>query len=383
MNRTIIVFSLFAVIFSSAYAQKSSNGKEELADQVSVLYQKGDLEKAIKAGEQLVKLEKAGGDPVSYVNSLVNLGRIKREYYASLQNKVAARQIDAREIKETLEKSNQTADDAELLFRMALELNERFGKGQTAQTADIKKDLAWIVANHTYSGKKSLGKSRDRIDEAAQLFMDAITLSEQTRGEEADETLFIVQDAGDFYYKYASFQKAVSLYERFIQTYEKKHGANHPDLVRALRSYASILYTLLLDQDSAAAIKRIEAITKKKEPMSKGEADLHLRSKDSVAYSAPIIMDVNERSEAFRNKLKAEGKTLNAGNLSSMPKIITVPVKVEVDETGRVIKAVAQTDKDKLAEEAEAVVSTWTVSPVLYKGVPTRMRGILNYRKSQ
>jgi hypothetical protein len=93
-------------------------------------------------------------------------------------------------------------------------------------------------------------------------------------------------------------------------------------------------------------------------------------------------MDMNQKTEAFRNKLKAEGKTLNADNISSMPKLINIPVKIEVDETGKIIKAVAQSNSDKLAAEAEAVISKWTVSPVTYNGMTRKMRGILTYRKA-
>jgi len=89
--------------------------------------------------------------------------------------------------------------------------------------------------------------------------------------------------------------------------------------------------------------------------MPKGEINLHLRSKDSVAYSAPIIMQ----------------------------KMKVVPVKVEVDETGKIIKAAAETDNDKLGVEAETVVSKWMVRPFSYNGTTRKMRGILIYRKSQ
>jgi len=355
MNKKIIALSLLAISFSSVYAQEPKNEKKDLTDKIFALYQKGDLEKAVEAGEKLVKLEKDSNDSVSYVNALVNLARIKREYYVYLQNKIVGNQLDALERRDTAEKANQNANDAEQLFRQALKLNEKSGKGQTAQTADIKKDLAWIIYNHSYSGAKTIEKSRSRIDEAEKLLLDSITISEQTRGKDSDETLFAALDAGDFYYKYVNFDKALPFYERFIQTYEQKHGANHPDLVRALRPYASILFTTFQDQESAAAVKRIESITKKNEKMPKGEINLHLRSKDSVAYSAPIIMQ----------------------------KIKVVPVKVEVDETGKIIKAAAETDNDKLGVEAETVVSKWMVRPFSYNGTTRKMRGILIYRKSQ
>ena len=382
MNKKIIALGLLLISFASASAQEPKDEKKELTEKVLGLYQKGDLEKAVEAGEKLVELEKDSKNSASYVIALINLARIKREYYVSLQDKIFGSQSNASEKSQMMGKASQNADEAEQLFRQALELNEKSGKGQTAQTADIKTDLAWIVTNHSYSGAKTVEKSRGRIDEAEKLLLDSIALNEQIRGKDADETLFAALNAGDFYYKYVNFQKALPLYERFIQTYEQKHGANHSDLVRALRPYASILFTTFQDQESIAAVKRIESITKKNEKMPKGEIDLHLRSKDSVAYTAPIIMQANEKAENYRMKLKAEGKTPSAADTASMRRMIIVPVKVEVDETGKITRAAAETDNDKLRAEAETVVAKWTVRPFSYNGTTRKMRGILIYRKS-
>ncbi len=222
MNRNLITLILVAILSTCIHAQEPKNEAKELTDKIFALYQKGELEEAVKAGEKLVKLESNSKDSVSYVNAAINLARIKRAYYVSLQNKLISNQQSSIESREMSEKANKNADDAELLFREALEINEKNGKGQTAQTADIKKDLAWLVSNHTYSGKKTVDKSRSRIDEAEKLLLESIVLSEQTRGKGADETSFAVLDAGDFYYKYVNFEKALPFYERFIQTYEQK-----------------------------------------------------------------------------------------------------------------------------------------------------------------
>lgn len=381
MNKIFLALGLLMISFSFVEAQEPKSERKDLTDRIFSLYQKGDLERAAEAGEKLVEMEKDSKNSVSYVNALVNLARIKREYYVSLRNEILGKQMRAAEKNAAAEKASRNADDAERLFREALALNENFGRAQTAQTADIKKDLAWLVSNHTYSGVKTVEKSRGRIDEAEKLLLDSIALSEQIRGKDADETLFAALDAGDFYYKYVNFEKALAFYEKFLQAYERKHGANHPDLARALRPYASILFITMQEQESAAVVKRIEAITQNKEPKPKDEINLHLRSKDSVAYSAPIIMEINEKADIFRSKLKAEGRTLNAGNISSMPRSVVVPVKVEIDETGKITRAAAETENDKLKAEAESVVAKWTVRPFSYNGTARKMRGILIYRK--
>jgi len=383
MNKIIIAIGLMISFAFAVAAQDAKSEKKELTDKIFALYQKGDLEAAVGLGEKLVKMEKKSDDPVSYVNALVNLARIKRVYFIALQNQLRGGKLSVSELKAAGEKAARNADEAEELFREALEINEKTGKEKTAQTAAIKKDLAWLITNHVYSGKKTVEKSRGRIDEAEKLLLDAVGTSEQASGAESDETLFIVLDAGDFYYRYANFEKSLPFYERFLQAYGQKHGANHADLVSALRPYAAILFATYQEQSAAAAIQRIEEITKSREPAPNGEIDLHLRSKDSVAFSAPVIMEQNERAETFRNRLRAENRTLNSNNISQLSQMINVPVLVEVDETGKIVKTAAKTNDDKLKNEAEAVVAKWTVRPFSYNGTARKMRGTLIYRKSR
>jgi tetratricopeptide (TPR) repeat protein len=366
------------LVFSAA-AQDAKNEKRELTDKIFALYQKGDFEEAIELGEKLVKLEKNAKDSASYVNAVVNLARLKRASFVAEQNRLRAEKLSISEFRAIAEKANRRANEAEELFREALDVNARNGRDKTAQTADVKKDLAWLITNHAYTGEKTVEKSRSRIDETERLLLDALALSEQTRSPDADETLFIALDAGDFYYRYVNFEKALPFYERFINVYGQKHGANHPDLVGALRPLAAILFATFQDAEASAAVKRIEAISKKSEPALTGEINLHLRSKDSVAYTAPLLTEQNERAQTYRNVRR----TQISSNLPQIPGIVSVPVAVEVDETGKNVRVAAKTDDEKLKNEAEATVAKWTVRPFSYNGTTRKMRGTLIYRKAR
>jgi hypothetical protein len=381
MSKRIAALSLLFIFTTTLYSQNSSTQKKELTEKVNTLYQQGKLAEAIKIAESLVKLEKDSTDTVSHVNALINLARLKRAYYVALQNRLAQNQVDPTERRETSETADKNAGDAEALFREALQLNETSGKGETTQTADIKSDLAWLVYHHISSETKTIEKSRSRIDEAEKLFLDSIALNEQTRGKDDDATLSVVRDTGDFYYYYVNFEKALPFYERYIQTSGQKGGPSHPDLVPALRPYANILFTTFQDGEATAVIKRIETITQRKEGLPAGNLNLHLRSKDSVAFGAALFQRFNKESEELRNKLKAEGKTLDRNNISAMPRMIIVPVRVEVDETGKITQAAAQTNDPALRVKAESEIAKWSVRPFSYNGTTRKMRGILSYRE--
>ncbi len=211
MNRKIFALGLLIIFTVSAFAQTDKNERKELTDKVFALYQKGDLAEAAEAGEKLVKLEKDSKDSTSYLNALINLARIKREYFVALRNQLTGNQLTAFEKQEAAEKADQNGEEAETLFRQALEINEKSGNGLTAQNAALKRDLAWIISNHSNSGAKTVETARGRIDEAEELLLDSININEQTRGKDADETLLVTLDAGDFYFKYVNFEKALHI----------------------------------------------------------------------------------------------------------------------------------------------------------------------------
>lgn len=379
MNKIVVGLALSLALALTLFAQTPPSATKDLTDKIDSLYQRGKLVEAIKVAESLVKLEKDSGDSSSYVNALINLGRLKRDYYVDLHNKATTSQINLAAKKETLETALKNADEAEALFRQALQLNETQGKEKTAQTADLKKDLASLIDNHP-SGAKTIAASRARIDEAEKLYLESIATNEQTRGAVAAETLRVVLDTGDFYFKYVNFEKALPLYERYLDNYEKVSTILPTEVVRALRPYAKILITTFQDQAATETLKEIETITQRPEERPAADLNLHLRSKDSVAFAFPVIQQFNKESEDFRNRVKLEGRT-PTNDRSGMPRMVFVPVKVEVDENGKISKAVADTNDKDLRAKAEAEVLKWTVRPFSYDGTARKMRGIMTYRE--
>jgi tetratricopeptide (TPR) repeat protein len=379
MNKRIAVLALLLVLSATVYSQDAATQKRELPEKANTLRQQEKFPEAIKAAESLVKLEKDSNDSASYADALIFLARLKRDYFLSLRDKLSGHHVAPDEIKAVSETSAQMASEAEALFRQALQLNETSGREQTAQTADLKRDLAWLIYHYPLPGTKTIEQSRARIDEAEKLFQDSIALNDQVRGKDADETLFDALDVGDFYFHYANFEKALPFYERFIQTYEQKHGTNHPDLVRALLPYAHILFTTFQDQEATAVANRIETIKPQKENGINLYLNLNLRSKDAVAHGAAVSERFNKLMEILRAKRTAEGYQPNQGLYNEVPRIIGIPVKVEVDENGKVTKAVAETKDANLKAKAEAEVSKWTVRPFSDNGTKRKMRGILSY----
>lgn len=380
MNRTLagLVFVVI-VFFNTVYSQTpvAAGEAKNLTEKADSLFRQGKLDEAIETAEKVVDLEKdsKSADSASYANALVNLARMKRDYFLILRENLESGKIEPRQRQAAVDKMLKMAKEADASLRQALELNEQSGRGETAQTADIKSDLARLL--YTYLG------SKQSIDDSEKLFLESIALNEKIRGKDADETLFTVLKTGDFYYEMSNYEKALPFYERYIQTNEKTHGKNYPNLADALRPYASILFATFQEREASDAIKRISAITQKTEEMPKANLNFHLRSKDSVALNMKIVPEYRKESELFKAKLTAEGRTLNGNNVSMMPRLLAVPVSVTIDENGKVVEAAADGKvKDKnLALRAEQEISKWTIRPFAYNGTPRKLRGILYYKE--
>lgn len=373
------LFSLILVlVFTFPLFSQDSNlaeKRKELSVKIETSLQAGKLDDAIESAEKLVKLEESAksADTRSYTNALLNLARMKRDVFLILRERVRNRNIEPRDISAANEKSRSNAKESDALYRQALQLNEQGGRAETPQTADIKGELGWLLYN--YIG------SKQSIDDSEKFFLESIALNEKVRGKDADQTLFVILKTGDFYNEMDNYEKSLPFYERYIQTNEKTHSKDYPNLVNALRPMAKILFITFQEQESQAIVKRIEELTQKSEKMPTADADLHLRTKESVAMTMKLIPIYQEEMKYFRAMLKSQDRTLTSNNISMISKLKVAAVNVVADEDGKIIEAVADDKvKDKkLAKRAEETISKWIVRPFSYNGAKHKIRGVLRY----
>lgn len=385
----LIALAVFFLCFADTQGQKLSPAEEKkaLTDKSLALFQQGKLDDAIEVSAKVVALEKKSlqSDSTSLVNATLNLARFRRDNFMYFREKMRNRNTLEDSIR-FRGKADENAAGAEELYREALKLNESGGRGVSAQTADIKSDLAWLVHNYLPVNDSILTDrpaTRSRIDEAEAFYAASLALNEQTRGKDADETLFVALASGNFYLTYDNYEKALPFYERYILTADKKHGSNHAEVANALRPHAQILHALFQEQEAVDAVKRIEGIIGKNENLTMGKLGLDLRSKDSVAFHSGVSRSLKDKNKAFGKKMTLAGGSMSRPAFdASKPRVTYTPVYVTVDENGKVIEAAANTKDAELRERAEQEVSKWTVRPFVYNGSARKLRGILTYPES-
>lgn len=365
MKKTLLLLSLlFSLTVFAVNAQNKPNEKQILTEEASSLLKQGKFSEAIEKAEKVVKIaeKEKSSDNNSYINAVANLARINQGCYLILTKESKNPNLEPRLRAAAAKKRFECAEAAYQNFNRVLTLNNR---AESIQNADVKTDLAMLAYK--------MG-SREKIDESEKLFLDSIALNEKLRGKESEETLYVVLKTGDFYFEMSNYEKALPFYERFVQTTEKKHGVNHPALTEALRPLAKIFYTTFQDEQVAETLKKIETITKKPETSETVSLHFGLRSKDSVAFMGKIIPEYRDDLASFNVLYK-----VSSVNPAVRPKLTSVPVKVVVDETGKITEAVAETDNKKLKARAEQEISKWTVRPFSYGGTTRKLRGQLTY----
>lgn len=358
MRNFTLSFAAILLVFSTLFAQET---KKDLTEKSALLYQQGDFEKAVEAAEKVVKLEKneKSKETNSYTNALLNLARINQGYILALQNKADASDLSDSKKTDLSRKTSEIVADTETLLRQILKLNEDGGRDQTTQNADAKRELAALVQNYN-PAKPTVMSARARIDEAENLLAESLTTYEQVKGKDDEKTLAVVLQNGDFYYRYANFEKALPFYERYIQTAENARGTSYPDLAETLRRYEAILFTTFQDSKADEALNKIEKITGKKEQANPVNLSLNLRSGDAVAFGARTM-------QASR------------GNVRPFSGATVISVKVVVEENGKIVEAIADSKDKDLRARAEKEISKWRVRPFTYQGNTYRMRGYLTY----
>lgn len=374
MKKLFLIISLVTVA-STVFGQSKPEDEQrkELLKRTVSQQAAGNLEGAIDSAEKLLELERKSSNQNSclFRSALLNVARLRRDRMIDLREKAGGKGPLLRERTEFSKTAAANAEESEKYYREAISLPQS-DASESEAVSEAMAELAWLMHNYFPSNDSpTVAGSRSRIDQAESLYADALKLSEGSAGNDAEKTMLIVLSFGNFYQKFDNYEKSMALYERYVATVERTKGKTDADLPNALRPLAQILHATFQETESDAVIKRIESITRRKEDLPLGKLGLHLRSKDSVAFHL-------EASEAVRTK----AKYAESSSTARLPRVVGVVVRVTVDENGKVIEAVAETDDSALKRRAEKEIATWIVRPYTYGGIGRKLRGQLSYRES-
>ena len=293
---------------------------------------------------------------------------------------IEAEQLSVRVI--ALYKENKY-DEALPLARQALNLREAALPANDARIISAVNNLAFI-----FMAKESYG-------EAKTSFARSLALSEKKFGVDSPRLADIIAQLAIAHHKQSDNGKATELIQRAADIREKAHGLNHPRTIETLYTLADLHQ---LQRKYGKAEQTLLRVINAKE-QSQGAKREGLDAARG-RYLALLMLDRREKeAEAVLAKMEAEssdplqpavGGVLNGkAILLAQPAYPaeakasraqgTVPVRVLVDELGRVVKATAESGPQALRSAAVDAARRCRFTPTLLSGRPVKVTGIVNY----
>lgn len=403
----LILFSL-AVL---AFAQEADKARR-MNEQVSELYQKGDLDAAIPIAQEIVKLQRQSDPQKSQnlINALENLAHLRLTRLKRRIAELGVPQKDAAQARKMVELVREDAAAVESSLREIISISQG-GGADAAQITGAKNNLAWLLYNHIPNDAKSSpsfdkenrskfealnrARSESRFEEARGLYQSALkeSVAVAVDGETTMLTLF---NLAQFEMAMGEFENAIPNFERCIAIVEKKYGRNDKNLQMPMESYLKVLVAAGKSDLAFEMVSRLVRITGNSMTMPKTLLDLSRRSEN--AYTILNAPNVEQKARATREQAELENRRamINVGAVNAAlidtglatstlgkeyfedigaGRIIRVPVRVSVDEKGKVLKADALAGENDYKAKAEEVVRGWKFRPLILNGRSMNLNG--------
>ncbi len=411
MKLTIkIIILTNCLLFSAFNLFAQDQNLQTLSRQVVEFYQQSKFDEAIPLAEKIVEIQrrnKSGGSQ-NLINALENLAQIELARFKAAKNKLSDNTLTSDQAKKIFETINKDGVEIETHLREALMLSDKEPKRDVIQAVGMRNSLAWLLsyfsppspelifgatkAEHDKYETWSRAKFEKRYNDARDFYSKALNDSESSFGETNEATLVTLLNFAEFSVIAGDFEKAVSLYEKCIKTVEKKYGAENQNLIIPLRAYGQLLSASGQTEEVIKVNDRIQKITGKPENLSDTYLNLSVRSNKSfVVNNAPNIEEKAQNTTALvelqmrgiiasrnlSNELilasSSHGKTYydNYKRLS----LLSIGVKITVDENGKVTEAEALTKNKDLKKAAEKVVKDWKFKPFEHNGKARKLSG--------
>lgn len=408
------LLSLTLAVLILAAAGLAQSEAQRLNARLAELYQKGDLDGAVSVGEEIVAIERKN-TPVSkrnLTNALENLSQVKLDRVKRSKGELRSSDIKSDQVPGILKILMKDAADTEGSLREALELS-RGSSDNPSQMISLKTNLAWLLYNHIPAdANQSVGfdkdsrdklemrdrsRHNDRFEAARTCYVDAAkaAAANDPGGSMAMAANF---NLAEFETAMGNFEAAIPLYTKVVSDAEKILGKTNPQLFAPYESFLKVLVAAGQQDQAFEILSKIVAVSGRSAQYPKTLLNLTYRAEKPFApYNSKRIED-DSRAMKETAELSGRGsvaRTAAAGgdivgtslavsthgrdfyetSDARGVKVRKVAVRVEVDESGKVIAAEGFSIDRNLKESAEAAVRGWKFRPLLLGGRPAKLKG--------
>jgi tetratricopeptide (TPR) repeat protein len=416
MRKQALFIFWIAILAFQSFAQEKSpvNIFDQFLSQISSKSTLEEIEKTIAKAENFYQGEKknAGEDQRAQARLLSEFAAFRRSVERILTEKIRITKKDAdffKTLSQLVGMRQENFRKLEKTYREVIEIYQKNPSWEDLQIAEIKFELAALQSSYeplipdmsSPSKKRSLTwkEKRERLADTQQLFSHSLNIREKLLSENDDKTLLTELSLALSLIESGDFERALSLFEKYISGIETKYGKESKTLLPALKMSLAI-FRMIGDENSVNKIsQQILSITGKKEDTAETFLFITPRA-NSFSYDGITGKDGVEVAEVKNyTRINPEANSSvspgivgagGTGNLTSIDKV-TIPffgnvrgltkVVIAIDDKGKVIEAEAQTKDEKLKKKAEKEVLDWEFKPFNYKNEAKKMKGWVYYFK--
>lgn len=391
----IVLLSAFS------FAQAQPTRSQQLNQSVAALYQSGKYDEAIPVAEEIVGLERKEAATKNLVNALENLAQIRVTRFKKLVADLNAGTMDAAAAKAAVTRLRSDAERAEENLREAIKLTDAASATADQRTA-LLNSLAWLLYSYqppdpevSIAFDKSArdkfemrAKARyyKRINEAESVYQEAL----RSAAGNDNASLLTTFNFAEFALATGDLENALARLEKCIADVERIHGKTSRNLVEPLDRYIRALAATGQDDAAFEIVSRLVRVTGKSAGMPKTLLNISLRSDKAFAPTNASGVESNARANRERETLAGRQATITS-SIDAMLAVSThgkqyydaglpvninkVPVKVLIDENGKVVEAEAFASDKETKSDAETAVKEWKFKPFVTGGVARKVRG--------
>lgn len=388
------------LLLSAFSAAQEPTRSQQLNRSVATLYQSGKYDEAVPIAEEIVGLERKGTSTKNLVNALENLAQIKVARFRRTLGELNAGSVDPAAIKNAVAKLHSDAQESETHLREALKIADAASDLKEQRIA-MYNSLAWLLYNYQPPDPEvsiafdKIGRDKFEMRTRARLFKrvsEAEDLYKEALNTGAGENLLLLTtyNSAEFAMATGDLENAIARFEKCIADVERIHGKKSPSLVQPLESYIKALAATGQEDLAFEMVSRLVRVTGRSAAIPKTLLNLSLRADKVFAPINSSGVESNAKANKERITLLGRRATLNA-SLNAMLAVSThgkeyydalgparisrVPVRVLVDETGKVAEAEALTDEKEQKRDAESAVREWKFKPFVAAGQPRKIKG--------
>jgi len=405
---------VISAIFFFAAAGLAQTEAQRLNTRLAELYQKGDLDGAVSVAEEIVAIERKN-EPISKRNltsALENLSQVRLDRVKRAMSELRSPDTKPDSIPTILKTLRQDSTETETILREAIELSKGSGDNPS-QGINLKTNIAWLLYNYVPAEPSpSLGfdkDSRDKLEmrdrsrhndrfEAARTFYSDAARDAKASDPDGQMAIAANFNLAEFEAAMGNFEAAIPLYAQVVSDAEKNLGKMNPQLIAPYESFLKVLVAVGQQDQAFEVLSKIVSMSGKSAQYPKTLLNLTYRAEKPFAPSNS--KRIEDDSRAMKETAELSGRSTVARTAAAGGDIVgtslsvsthgrdfyetsdargvkarKVPVRIEVDESGKVTAAEGWSSDRSLKDSAEVAVREWRFRPLVLGGRPAKLKG--------